>query len=200
MNQTHKIVFFYQDHVSVKLWEKNSKVYVHLNKVTKKGTKTVSFQAEAYRALMERGNDVLKAIDEIEAELQEESEMVSLTDETKFHLQQQQDQAQEFQPLQPVQPQQQQPEQQQPQRERHSLSTNSRFQPYTGTGTSIQFGLGRGALITRPTLGHGQEVPNSATRSPSVMGRGRGLLAALQQQQQQTASTRYTTISPTLIE
>ncbi|XP_041366725.1 GATA zinc finger domain-containing protein 10-like [Gigantopelta aegis] len=111
---------------------------------------------------MERSNDILKAIDDIEAELEEEHEMLSLTDESKFNLQQQQQlqqlQPQQVQPQQQpqqVQPQQQlpqqvqvQPQQQQPpQRERHALTTNSRFQPYSGTATSIQFGLGRGAVL-----------------------------------------------------
>ncbi|XP_041358881.1 uncharacterized protein LOC121375472 [Gigantopelta aegis] len=177
MNQSKKINFWYKDHIVVKVWEGNSLAYVHFNKITKTGTKSLTFCSDAIRALLDNKEQILSAIDDVEREYQEEREMLAL-DVTDERMEQQQ----------------QQQHYHSPPSERVPLNATRRFQPYVGSGggnfegrglpTNMVLGQGRGAPSTNLTLSQGLGAP---------FGRGRGsdLLAVLQHQQQQQISINF---------
>ncbi|XP_041372579.1 mediator of RNA polymerase II transcription subunit 23-like [Gigantopelta aegis] len=107
----------------VKIWDVNNEVYIHINKITKSGTKQLSFSGPAFRTLMEHREEILAAINQLEHEVQEESEMLSLavTDE-RLDQQQQLQHQQHYQ---------------HPPMERVPLHSTRRFQPYVGTGLGV---------------------------------------------------------------
>ncbi|XP_041360610.1 uncharacterized protein LOC121376892 [Gigantopelta aegis] len=144
MNQSKKINFWYKDHVVVKVWEGNSQAYVHFNKLTKSGTKSLTFCGDAIRALLNNKEEIVSAIDAVEREFQEEREMLALAAP---------DELEETQLIQ-----------------RAPLNTSRWFQPY-GAGGNFQEEQEQGVPINKVALGLGQGR-GGAPSNNNLLGQG----------------------------
>ncbi|XP_041379669.1 uncharacterized protein LOC121392586 [Gigantopelta aegis] len=107
------------------------------------GTKHLSFSAPAFRALMEHREEILAAINQLEREVQEESEMLSLavTDERLEQQQQLQRQLYQHPPM-----------------ERVPLHSTRRFQPYVGTGLGVPQSLEQARGVHTVERGRGANL------------------------------------------
>ncbi|XP_041373675.1 putative uncharacterized protein DDB_G0294196 [Gigantopelta aegis] len=132
MNQSDKIYFFYKDHAVVKTWDGNGQVYVHINKVTKTGTKSLTFSAEAFPSFCQNVTKIMQSLDRLERENEEEMSMIQYSDLFETQQLQPKSQPKQLQPqlVEPqLEPQQLQPKyQQQPQQQHQQLQTQPKPQ------------------------------------------------------------------------